>query len=140
MVILVIGKTTISFTPLSILGSIGLHVSSDQFIALLLFGYCCIFSKTFFFADSCPSPALEEEEAIHIHTFNSLSEKQLDFRVLVTTAKLWKYGFYPNSAALPQNSQRLNTTSISRSRASTSGTLHTPGKSLSCNFFFLVRL
>ena len=72
------------FTPLGVLESLRLHVSSDQFVSLLLSSYCCLFSNSFFFVDPHPSPALEEKEAIHIDTFNSLSEKQLDFKLLVT--------------------------------------------------------
>ena len=80
---------------------------------------------------------LEEEKVIHIDTFNSLFEKQRDFRVLVTTVNLWKYSFHHNGVALPRNSQWQNTALDLRSRASTSETLRTPiGKSLSYNLFF----
>ena len=55
---------------------------------------------------------LEEEEAIHMDIFNELSEKKRDFKILVTTVKLRKHGFYSSGAALPKNSQRKKKLSL----------------------------
>ena len=46
-IIWAIGKTIISLTPLRLLESLGLYISSDQFVILPLYGYYCIF-LTFF--------------------------------------------------------------------------------------------
>ena len=114
-------------------------MSNDQFVALLLSSYCCILPTHFFFPDPCPSPTLEEEEVIHIDAFNSLSEMQPDFIVLVITANIHKYDFYPNGAALPRNSWRRSIALDLRSRAPTRRTSSTSsGKSLSYDLFFFV--
>ena len=62
------------------------------------------FSNSFFFADPRLHPMLKEEEAIHLDIFNGLSEEKMDFKILVTTTKLSKHGFYSSGLALPKNS------------------------------------
>ena len=107
-IIWVSGKIDISFTPHNILESLRLRVSSALLVALLLSNYYHL-TNLLFFADSYPDPILEEEEALHIVTFNSLPEKQRDFITLITTANLQNYNFYRNGAALLRNTQRQNT-------------------------------
>ena len=68
--------------------------------------FYCISPTFFFLADHRPHPKLKEEELPSIASFNSLSEKQQNFRDLVTITNLRKYEFYHHGAALPRNSRR----------------------------------